>query len=163
MKMAVLYFSKTDNTKKMAEEIARGMMTVEGVEAKTFSIDAVDMSWTRESKCLVLGTPVYMASMAAEVKTFLDDSAAQCGFTGKVCGAYATANYVHGGGDLAIRTILDHLMVFGGLTYSGGGSLGEPVIHLGPVAIGGKLEEYTELFHLYGQRMAKKTAELFSN
>lgn len=131
MKTAVLYFSKTDNTKRMAEEIAQGMMIVEGVEAKTFSIDDVDQTWTRESKCLVLGTPVYMASMAAEVKTWLDGSGAKCGFTGKLCGAFATARYIHGGGDLAIQSILDHMMVYGGLAYSGGGSLGEPVIHQG--------------------------------
>ena len=42
------------------------------------------------------------------------------------------------------------------LTYSGGGSFGKPVIHLGPVALHGHLEESKELFRLYGQRMATK-------
>ena len=48
------------------------------------------------------------------------------------------------------------------LTYSGGGSFGKPVIHLGPVALHGHLEESKELFRLYGQRMATKTVSLFA-
>lgn len=69
---------------------------------------------------------------------------------------------MHGGGELGIRTILDHMMVLGMLTYSGGGALGKPVIHLGPVAIGGHLEESKDVFLLYGKRMAEKTLEIFS-
>ena len=80
---------------------------------------------------------------------------------GKVGGAFATADYLHGGGDLGIQTILNHMMVLGMLTYSGGGSFGKPVIHLGPVALHGHLEESKELFRLYGQRMATKTVSLF--
>ena len=42
-----------------------------------------------------------------------------------------------------------------------GGSQGKPVIHLGPQAVAGRLEETEETFRLYGQRMAAKAAELF--
>ena len=52
-------------------------------------------------------------------------------------------------------------MVLGMLTYSGGGASGKPVIHLGPVAISGHLDESRSTFELYGKRMAKKTLELF--
>ena len=52
-------------------------------------------------------------------------------------------------------------MVLGMLTYSGGGAYGKPVIHLGPVAVAGHLEEYRETFELYGERMAKEAAVLF--
>ena len=49
MKMSVLYFSKTGNTKKMAERIAEGMRSAPGVEAKAFSIEAVDEAFIKES------------------------------------------------------------------------------------------------------------------
>ena len=124
MKMTVLYHSVTGNTKTMAQVIAEGMMTVAGVEAKAFPIENWDAAWVKESKCVVLGTPIYLA-------------------------------------DLCIQTILNHMMVLGMLTYSGGGSFGKPVIHLGPVALHGHLEESKELFRLYGQRMATKTVSLF--
>ena len=52
--------------------------------------------------------------------------------------------------------------VVGMLVYSGGGSFGPPVIHLGPAALGGHEAEYEELFRLYGSRMASKALELFS-
>ena len=152
MKMMVLYYSKTGNTRKMAEVIVRGMERVPGVQAKTCSIEEVDEAWAKESRCIVLGS----------VKAWLEGPCKRCELAGKVGGAFATANYLHGGGDLGIRLILDHMMVHGMLTYSGGGAYGNPIIHLGPVALGGHLEESEETFLAYGERMARKTAELFA-
>lgn len=161
MKMTVLYYSKSGTTKEMAEIIAQGMMSVEGVEAKTFSIDDMDEAFIKESKCVVLGTPIYLASLTGAVKTWLEGPCMKLGLAGKLGGAFATADYVHGGGELGIRTILDHMLVLGMMTFSGGGSYGKPVIHLGPVALKGRQEECTETFKLYGQRMATKAVELF--
>lgn len=161
MKMSVIYYSKSGNTKRMAEVIVEGMLSIEGVEAKAFSIDEVDDAWAKESNCLVFGTPIYMACVSEQMYSWLHGPCAKLGVAGKLGGAFATANFIHGGGDLGIRTILDHLMTYGMMTYSGGGSFGQPVIHLGPVAIGRKLEESDETFKLYGQRMATKTVELF--
>ena len=162
MKMTVLYHSKSGNTKQMAETIVEGMLTVEGVEAKCFSIEEVDESWVKESKCVVLGTPTYMAGVCSAVTTWLQGPCMKYGLVGKIGGAFATADYVHGGGDMAVQTILKNMMVQGMLTYSSGGSCGVPVIHLGPVAISKSLADYKETFTLYGQRMATKTTELFS-
>lgn len=161
MKMTVVYHSKTGTTKKMAEVIVEGMNSVSGVEAKAFSVEAIDESWAQESKCLVVGSPIYVSSISGAVKTWLEGACKKCNLAGKIGGAFATADYVHGGGDLGIRLILDHMMVYGMLTYSGGSSFGKPIIHLGPVAIKAQMEEYEDTFRLYGQRMATKTVELF--
>ena len=161
MKMMVLYDSKTGNTREMAEVIAQGMERVPGVQTKACSIREVDEAWARESRCIVLGSPIYMASVCAEVKAWLEGPCKRCELAGKVGGAFATANYIHGGGELGIRLILDHMMFHGMLTYSGGSAYGTPIIHLGPVALGGHLEDSRETFLLYGERMARKTMELF--
>ena len=161
MKTMVLYYSKTGHTKQMAEIIAQGMERVQGVEAKACSIDALDEAWAAESKCIVLGSPIYFASICAAVKTWLEGPCQKCQLAGKLGGAFATMDYVHGGGDLGIRLILDHMMVYGMMTYSGGGSCGAPVIHLGPVALSGDLDASKETFLTYGERMAAKAAELF--
>lgn len=161
MKMAVLYHSKSGNTKRMAEEIAQGMMSVAGAEAKAFPIEEIDEAWVKESRCVVLGTPIYMASVCGAIKTWLEGPCKQYGLAGKIGGAFATADYVHGGGELGIRLILDHMLVYGMLTYSAGGSCGKPVIHLGPVALKDHLDDYAETFRAYGQRMAAKTVEIF--
>ena len=139
MKMMVLYYSKTGNTRKMAEVIAQGMERVPGVQAKTCSIEEVDEAWAKESRCIVLGSPIYMASVCAAVKAWLEGPCKCCELAGKVGGAFATAKYLHGGG-----------------------AYGNPIIHLGPVALGGHLEESEETFLAYGERMARKTAELFA-
>lgn len=161
MKASVLYHSKSGNTQKMAAVIVKGMMEVDGVEVKAFAIDAPDETFVKESSCVILGTPTYLANMSGAMKSWLESSSMKLGLAGKLGGAFATADYIHGGGDIAIRTILDHLMVLGMLTYAGGGAYGKPVIHLGPVALGGHLEDSEELFTLYGQRMATKASELF--
>lgn len=161
MKTAVLYYSQTGNTKRMAEVIAKGMQNVEGVEAKAFSLEEADAEWVKESKCIVLGSPIYMASVSGAVKNWLEGSCRKYDLAGKIGGAFATADYIHGGGELGIRLILDHLMVYGMLTYSGGGAYGKPVIHLGPVAIKEQLTECEDTFLQYGQRMATMTMQLF--
>ena len=162
MKMTVLYHSVTGNTKKMAEVIVEGMRTLENVESIAFPIGDIDEAWIKESKCVVLGTPIYYSSVSAAVKSFLERPCNQYELAGKIGGAFATANYIHGGGELGIRLILDHMLCHGMLTYSGGVTYGNPVIHLGPVAIGENLTGSLDTFRLFGQRMATKTMELFS-
>lgn len=161
MKMAVLYYTRTGHTKAMAEAVAEGMRKVDGVETGVFALDAVDVKFIEESKCVVLGTPTYLASMAADVKVWLDGSM-KIPLAGKLGGAFATEDYVHGGGVLAIQSVLSHLMVKGMLVYSGGGAHGKPVIHLGPVAMSSRMDEAKEAFIIYGERMARQAATLFA-
>ena len=160
MKLTVIYDTKTGNTAKMAEYILEGMQSVAGVEAKAFQIDNVDADYVRESKAVVVGTPTYNGSLTARIKAWLETAPAQLQLAGKLAGAYATAAYVHGCADLAIQCVLTHLMVAGMMAYSGGGAQGAPVIHLGPVAIAPNLEEYAELFRIYGKRMAEQAVKI---
>lgn len=161
MKASIIYHSVTGNTKKMAEIIAASMNTVEGMEVKAFPIENVDIEFAKESKCLIVGTPIYMSSTSAALHTWLQSGFFACAPSGKLGGAFSTANDVDGGGALGIRTILDGMLVCGMLTYSAGGSFGEPIIHLGPVGLNKHLDETEERFIAYGKRMALKTMELF--
>ncbi len=160
MKIAILYYTRTGNTKHMGEVIAEGMRRAGPVEVGLFPLGAIDEGFVNAAKCIVLGTPTYLASMAAAVKVFLDENRSVA-FAGKIAGAYATEDYVHGGGDLAVQTVLSHLLVKGALVYSGGGAHGKPVIHLGPVGLKDMLPAAEETFRIYGERMAGKALELF--
>lgn len=161
MKTSVVYFSKSGNTEKMANIIAEGMQSVEGVTAKAFSIDNIDEEFLKESKCVVFGTPIYLATLSDAMSAWLNGPSMKYGLAGKIGGAFATADYLHGGAEIGIQAILSRLLVLGMLTYSGGGAYGKPVIHLGPATLKDKLDESTETFRLYGQRMATKAKELF--
>lgn len=159
MKISILFFSKTGTTKEAAEYIIEGINTVEGTEVKAFSIDEIDADWVRKSSCVIVGTPTYYADLAGSVKLFLENTK-EYALSGKLGGAFATADYVHGGGDIAIETILRHMMVLGMSVYSGGGSYGKPVIHLGPVAIKDNLADFKDTFKIYGHRMATQVKTL---
>ena len=159
MKITVVYHSESGNTAKMAEYIVKGIQSVEGMEAKAFHINDLDEDYIRESQGVIFGTPTYMGTLSGTAKVWLE-CAGKYNLAGKLGGAFATANYVHGGADIAMQCVLLHLMMTGMMVYSSGGSKGAPVIHLGPVAIGGELEKYEELFEIYGKRFAEQTAAI---
>lgn len=162
MKIAILYYTRSGTTKQMAELIAEGMAKVDGVETGVYSLDDADVEFVKESKCVILGTPTYYASFAGPVKMWFEEKSRAFGLAGKIGGAFATQDYLYGGADLALQAVLDHMLVVGMLAYSGGGSFGVPVIHLGPVAIKGKQDEARDAFLIYGERMAKKAKEIFA-
>ena len=112
MKLAVIYHSKTGNTKQAAEWIAEGMRRVSDVEAQAFSIDDADTVFIGEAKGVVIGCPSYMASMTPEMRTWLMQGG-KLGLAGKLGGAFATEQYTHGGGEMVIQSILTNELVFG--------------------------------------------------
>lgn len=161
MKLSVIYDSKTGNTAAMAECIAEGAMQVPFVKAKTFSIQNIDENFVKESQALIVGTPTYNGSLTADLKAWLEKEPHRLQAAGKLGGAFATAAFVHGGGELAIQCILTHLLVDGMMIYSSGQAKGMPVIHIGPVAVCSDLDSYKELFRIYGQRMAEQMTKTF--
>ena len=169
MKLSIVYDSKTGNTKQAAEWIAEGMREVDGVEAKAFSINDADEEFIKDSCGVVIGSPSYAAAMTPDLHRWMLSVGRLLGLGGKLGGAFATEQYTHGGGDLVVQAILTNEMVSGMLCYSGGGSLGQPFIHLGPVGVNGNVEthnsldHYKEYFQIYGKRFAEKTVELFGS
>ena len=167
MKLSVIYDSKTGNTRRAAGWIAEGMRSA-GAEAAAFSIDEIDEAFVRESKGAVIGCPSYAAMMTPDMRSWLM-GAGKLGFAGKLGGAFSTEQYTHGGGESVVRSILGAEIVLGMLCFSGGGSFGRPVIHLGPIGVNGnvephnKLENYEENFRIFGRRFAAKATELFGN
>ncbi|MCR4674201.1 MAG: flavodoxin domain-containing protein [Lachnospiraceae bacterium] len=167
MKLAVIYDSKTNNTKMAAEWIVSGMSEVEGVDAKAFSIQEVDEEFVKEAKGVVFGSPSYATAMTPDMHNFLMPNAMKLGLGGKLGGAFATEQFTHGGGDLVIQALLNYEMTNGMLCYSGGNAWGLPNIHLGPVAVNNNkeahngMEHYKEYFVIYGNRFASKASELF--
>ncbi|MBO4360062.1 MAG: flavodoxin family protein [Eubacteriaceae bacterium] len=167
MDLAVIYDSKSGNTAKAAEWIAEGMKSVEGVCARTFCIaEDPDTDFIKGAKGVVMGCPTYAGLMTPAMRDFLM-GAGKLGLAGKLGGAFATQQYTHGGAELVIQSILVNEIVQGMLCFSGGGSCGRPIIHLGPVGVNDNvesfngLENYREYFTVYGERFALKAKELF--
>ena len=161
MRLTVIYYSKTGHTKDMAEHIVKGMCSVEGCEARAFATDCIDRDFVADSSAVVVGAPVYAGTACTAIQSWLESEAGSLGLAGKLGGAFTTAAYVHGGGDLGLLTILQHMMFRGMMTYSGGASCGSPVIHLGPEAINADHDSYGELFEVFGKRFAEQTVKVF--
>lgn len=167
MKISVIYFSATNRTASMAEEIKKGIAACdESIEVGLFPISALtkedeaNIAFVNESAAVILGTPDYYASEANQIKTWLDTC--PCKLADKLAGAYATANFLQGGGDIAIQSILTQLLVKGCVVYSSGTAQGLPFIHLGPICLKDGEEAAAALFQTYGTRFAAKAKELFA-
>jgi NAD(P)H dehydrogenase (quinone) len=166
MKISIVYFTSTGRTASMAEEIKKGIAaTDESIEVGLFPITELtpyneeNIAFVNDSAAVIVGTPDYYAAEANQLKTWLDTC--PCKLADKLCGAYATANFLQGGGDVAIQSVLTQLLVKGALIYSSGTAQGLPFIHLGPICLKGQEEAASELFQTYGTRFAAKTKEIF--
>ena len=163
IKVAILYNSFTGNTEKTAGYIKEGLCQAGDIDVRLMKLNGdvpLDAAFIAESSAVIIGTPTYHASMCWQLKKIFDTDRS-LNFSGKLGGAFSTARYIHGGGDIAIKDVLQYLLCAGMLVYSAGASLGAPVIHMGPVAIEGKLEESGDLFKLYGKRFGEKALEVF--
>ena len=67
MKISILYFSQTGNTREMAERIAHGAGQA-GAEVRLFPLDNVDAQFLQESSAVVFGTPTYYANTCWQIK-----------------------------------------------------------------------------------------------
>ncbi len=72
MKVSVIYHSVSGNTKKLAEIIAGGAGSVEGIEARAFSIEGIDSTFLEESKAAIIGSPTYLGTYSWQIKQWLD-------------------------------------------------------------------------------------------
>ena len=101
---------------------------------------------------MILGAPTYFASLPGTMKAWLEMRAKGLGLAGKLGCAFATEQYIHGGGETAIGELLTFELCCGMAVYSGGSSFGESFIHLGPLGLSGDIENFRELFLTYGER-----------
>ena len=163
MKISILYVSMTGTTEKAAGWIREGILQAGESEVRLFNLagsEAVDAAFVNESDAVIVGTPTYLANMSWQLKKWFDTDT-KCSLAGKLGGAFATANVMQGGSDLAVLGTLQHMLVRGMVVYSSGTGRGKPFIHLGPVGLREKLGENEELFRIFGQRFAEKAGELF--
>ena len=162
MKVSILYHSESGNTRKVAELISRGVSSQPNIEVRSMSIDNVDNEFLDESVAVLFGCPTYAGSFSYQMKRFLDNVPKTL-LSGKFGGVFATENYLGGGADVSLLSMVGHLLVKGMLVYSGGAANGQPYTHFGVVCIreGNEFEQQRAL--IFGERIAKKITELFSN
>jgi NAD(P)H dehydrogenase (quinone) len=127
----VIYYSRTGNTKKMAKLVAEGI-NKEGVEAVLKDVKDVEADELLKFDAVVIGSPTYYGTMAAEIKKLLDDSVKFHGkLEGKIGAAFASSANIGGGNETTVLDILNAMLIHGMIIQ--GDPQGD---HYGPVAIG---------------------------
>ncbi|MCX7913966.1 MAG: NAD(P)H-dependent oxidoreductase [Thermodesulfovibrionales bacterium] len=113
MQVLILYYSRGGNTKRLAEEIAKGVQSV-GVTALIKSTQEVTKDDFLNSDGIIAGSPVYFGVMAAELKKVFDDFVGlRKKMENKVGAAFATGGHHTGGKETTIISILTCMLIYG--------------------------------------------------
>ena len=114
MKVLVLYFSKGGNTRKLAEEVLKGVGSVDGVEGFIKTAEEVTKEDFIEASGVIAGSPVYFGTMAAQLKAKLDEFiSTRRKMEGKVGAAFATSGDPTGGKETTIMSIIQAFLIYG--------------------------------------------------
>lgn len=152
----VTYYSRSGNTQKMAEAVAEGAKQVAGVEVTLRPSSEVTPDELVKYDGIIMGSPVYFGSVAAELKTLIDESVKHYGkFTGKVGGAFASSGAIGGGTETTVLDILKAMLIHGMIVQ--GTTQGA---HYGAVAFGAPDERATKDCQGLGRRVAELVARM---
>ncbi|WP_299314129.1 NAD(P)H:quinone oxidoreductase [uncultured Halomonas sp.] len=140
----ILYYSRHGATRAMAEQIAAGVESVRGIEARLRTVppvsptcEAVDpeiptegavyasLDDLRHCSGLAIGSPTRFGNMAAPLKHFLDGTSELWlggALIDKPATAFTSTSSLHGGQESTLLTmlvpLLHHGMLYAGLPYS---------------------------------------------
>ena len=144
LEVLVLYYSRHGATAEMARHVARGVASVEGVQARVRTVPAVsaDCEATKPDipesgppyaslddlkQCagLVLGSPTRFGNMAAAMKYFLDGTSGLWlagALAGKPAGVFTSTSSMHGGQETTLISmmlpLMHHGMLMVGIPYT---------------------------------------------
>ena len=127
----VIYYSRSGNTKEMAEIIAKSM-NESGLPTECKSVDKVKADDLLGYEAVVIGSPTYYGHMAGPIKQLFDDLVSSHGkLDGKVAGAFTSSANIAGGNETTILSIIEAMLISGMVLQ--GDPKGD---HYGPVSIG---------------------------
>lgn len=151
----VVYYSRTGNTKQMAEIVSKSMNEA-GLSTECKSVDKTSVADLLTADAIVVGSPTYYGLMSFEIKKLFDDSVSKHGqLDGKIGAAFSSSANVGGGNETTIMAILQ-MMLIHGMTIQGDAK-GD---HYGPVSIGKPDTRVESLCKRQGQRIAELAKKL---
>jgi len=150
IKALIIYYSRSGHTREMASLIEEGARN-EGAEVAIKEVSKTNYKELLDYDCIIIGSPTYYGSMAAEIKRLLDDSVKiHRRLEGKVGAAFTSAGNIGGGNETTINDILNAFLIHGMIIQ------GIPVgDHYGPVSIGTPDKRAEKQCRELGQRVVK--------
>lgn len=155
MKLLVAYYSRSGNTKTMAEAIAGGVKK-ENITVEVRNIQDITPDCLLEFEGYIFGSPTYYGSMAGTLKKLFDDSVKIHGkLSDRIGGAFASAGMMGGGGETTIMSIIQALLIHGMIVVGDA-----RMQHYGPLSIGKPDDNDLETCTKYGQKIAQLVKKL---
>jgi NAD(P)H dehydrogenase (quinone) len=152
----VIYYSRSGNTKKMAEIVAEAMNKA-GLSTDCKSVEKVKADDLLKYDAIVVGSPTYYGHMAGPIKQLFDETVSfHGGLDGKVGAAFSSAANIGGGNETTIMGIIEAMLIAGMIVH--GDPQGD---HYGPVSIGAPDQRVEKQCHRRGKRVAELTKKLF--
>ena len=112
MQVLILYYSKGGNTKKLAEEVAKGVEAA-GVKALLRNTTEVSKDDFLSSAGIIAGSPVYFGVMAYDLKRVFDEFVGlRKKMENKIGAAFATGGHQTGGKETTIMSILQCMLIY---------------------------------------------------
>lgn len=130
VKVLVTYHSASGSTEKMAAAVAEGVKMNAQAHVVMKRVEQVVAEDLFSADAIIVGSPVYWANMAGEVKTFFDNWQFKFGvfpdfkMKNKVGAAFTTGGQVSGGKEVTMLTILAAMLGNHMIVVSGGGAFG---------------------------------------
>jgi NAD(P)H dehydrogenase (quinone) len=155
----VAFHSATGNTEKMAQGVAEGVKAVPGASVVLKRVGDVSTEDLLSADAVIVGSPVYFANMAGEVKSFLDKWSSlfpERKMRNKVGGAFSTGGSFSNGKELTMLSIHAAMLIHQMIVVSGGGGFGASAT-TGPDSPGIDEKELAEATAL-GKRIAEDAA-----
>ena len=114
MQVLVMYYSRTGNTKKLAEEVEKGVKDVKDVICVLKEVSEVDKEDFLSSDAIIAGSPVYFGTMASDMKEVFDKFVGIRKQMGdKIGAAFATSGDQSGGKETTILSIIQAMLIYG--------------------------------------------------
>ena len=155
-KVLVIYYSRSGNTRRMAELVREGLETEGGVAVSLRSAEEVEAEALLNFDAIVAGSPTYYGTMAAPLKQLFDDSVAFHGqLDGRVGAAFSSSGGLAGGNETTVLDILKAFLIHGMVVQ--GSPKGD---HYGAVAVGEPDERATDSCRSLGVRVARLVKRL---
>ena len=146
----VTYFSSTGNTKALAEAVAEGARSVEGVACVLKTVAQTTNDDWLAADGIIVGSPTYFGQMASRVKQMFDVTEKIYGkLEGKVGAAFTTSGGAGCGHEMTNMSIITAMLVAGMLVQ---GTTHGP--HFGPFAVGAPDEKALQQAREMGVRVA---------
>jgi len=114
MQVLITYYSRTGNTKRLAEEVAKGVRQIADVTCLVKPVTDVTKEDFLASDGIIAGSPVYFGTMAADLKRLFDEFVGlRRQMADKIGAAFATSGHPTGGKETTLFSILEAFLIYG--------------------------------------------------